>query len=521
MDESLVPGSPLWWTRRLYAEIVGRRPHLDRLRSYYDGDHPLGFASTKFRETFGGLFNAFADNWCELIVEAVEERLTVVGFRIDPEQQATDDAAWRIWQDNELDAQSKLAHSEALISGTAYATVWLNDDGGPEVTVSSPAECTVACSPKIHRHRRAALRVYRDDWGFEHAELFLPDDVYLLRSPTARDGDDVLQPEQAMWVADEIDGAVDGRMPNPLGVVPVVELPNKPRLRQNVRLGVAARSELTAIIPLQDAVNKLIADLLVTSEDAALPMRYGTGIEVQIDPMTKQLIPPAWTRPGAKNAVIEDPQAKFGSLPAADLSGFVESIGMIVQHVASISRTPPHYLNASADRLSGESIKAAETGLVAKVRGKMLHFGEGWEEVMRLAGRLAGDESLAKASKAETIWGDPETRTEAEHMDAILKQKAFGVPDEILQEKAGYSPVEIARIRRLKAQEALLAAQAPQGGDASAAKAQADALGALIRAGVDPVDAANQVGLGGLTFTGAVPVSLRLPEGEARGLEGT
>mgnify|MGYP003585359838 CR=1 FL=1 len=51
-------------------------------------------------------------------------------------------------------------------------------------------------------------------------------------------------------------------------------------------------------------------------------------------------------------------------------------------------------------------------------------------------------------------------------------------------------------------------------------KAKADALGSLIRAGVDPDDAARQVGLDGLDFTGAVPVSLRLPQADASSLEG-
>ncbi len=50
-------------------------------------------------------------------------------------------------------------------------------------------------------------------------------------------------------------------------------------------------------------------------------------------------------------------------------------------------------------------------------------------------------------------------------------------------------------------------------------KEQADALGVLIRSGVDPVDAAQRVGLGGVKFTGAVPVSLRLPESEAATVE--
>lgn len=48
----------------------------------------------------------------------------------------------------------------------------------------------------------------------------------------------------------------------------------------------------------------------------------------------------------------------------------------------------------------------------------------------------------------------------------------------------------------------------------------ADAMGVLIRSGVDPDAAARTVGLGDIEFTGAVPVSLRLPEGDAARLEG-
>jgi hypothetical protein len=47
-------------------------------------------------------------------------------------------------------------------------------------------------------------------------------------------------------------------------------------------------------------------------------------------------------------------------------------------------------------------------------------------------------------------------------------------------------------------------------------KKMADAMGVLIRSGVDPDDAAKQVGLAGLTFTGATPVALR-PPGEQQG----
>lgn len=57
--------------------------------------------------------------------------------------------------------------------------------------------------------------------------------------------------------------------------------------------------------------------------------------------------------------------------------------------------------------------------------------------------------------------------------------------------------------------------------DAAAIKAKADAMGVLIRSGVDPISAANQVGFTGMRFTGAVPTSLRVPAGDADALEST
>lgn len=50
-------------------------------------------------------------------------------------------------------------------------------------------------------------------------------------------------------------------------------------------------------------------------------------------------------------------------------------------------------------------------------------------------------------------------------------------------------------------------------------KQRMDALGVAVRAGVDPETAARVVGLPEVAFTGAVPVSLRLPEAEATRLE--
>lgn len=447
-------GSPEWWLRRLHKQMCDRHREIDKLTDYYDGLHNLAFQNRRFREAFGGMFDAFSDNWCQIVADAVAERLNPEGFRVGDDP-AGDADAWRIWQENDMDAGAQLVHTDALVCGESAVRVWLSDDPlTPEITPLHPSESIVASDPRRPRMRAAGLRVWRDDWGHDHAELFLPDRYYLFVTVQPRQ-EGMTAADRLAWEPDVKSAAggldADGGVANPLGVVPIVPFRNRPRTRN--RRGLAVQSEISDIIPLQDAVNKLVADMIVASAQAALPGRWATGLEVPVDPVTNQPAKPKVDT--AELLVNTDPAGSFGVFQAADLRNFVVAIEMVIQHIASISRTPPHYLNASADRLSGESIKAAETGLVAKVRRRQTYFGDPWETTMRLAGRLAGIDHLASASSAEVIWADPESRTEAEHVDAILKLQALGLPDEMLWEKAGLSPQEIARAKAMVAEQDL------------------------------------------------------------------
>lgn len=447
MAEPLTAGSPEWWLRRLHKQLVDRRGAVQATSNYYDGAHDLKFMSQRFRKAFNGQLDAFADNWCRIVADSPEERLNIDGFRVSDEAEADKDA-WRIWQANDMDGQSQLAHLASIINGAAYVVVWVGDDEAtPEMCVASAMDAVVESHPCKHRHRRAGLRVFMDTDGHDRAELWLPDGLYRFRTANARQDDAWVDTANIQWRPDDQDG--DAVQPNPLGVVPILELPNRPSIRHS-RHGLFSQSELCEVIPLQDAANKLFADLLVASEKQALPARYATGLEVPRDPTTNQPVEPEVDT--AKLLINESADGQFGTFQAADLRNFTIAIDLIVQHIASISKTPPHYLNASADRLSGESIKAAETGLVAKVRRKQRFFGETWEEAMRLAGQLAGVPALAGAVSAEVVWADAESRTEAQHVDAVMKQKDLGVPEEVLWEKLGYSPQEIARIKAIKAE---------------------------------------------------------------------
>ncbi len=493
---------PMKVLRKLHAELVSRRPVIEKAESYYDGAHNLAFAGEKFLEAFGGLFHAFADNWCGVVVNAPEERMEVQGFRVNKSTTA-DEGAKRLWEANELDLQSGMGHLDGLISGAFYVTCWQGDDEKtPEITVDSSTMTVVECHPKIRKRRTSALRAYVDDDGYEHAELFFPEAVYLFRSQAKRSPGSTVDPGRSRWVIeDQLDVAKDldssGKMANPLGVVPVVEFLNMPRLTISRRAGWAAHSELSSVMPLQDAVNKLVADMLVASEFAAFPQRHLTGYEpddkIGADGKpTGETLPPNFKSGPGKLWWLEEEGAKFGQFDAADLSSSVSSIELIVQHIASISATPPHYLRASADRLSGESIKSAESGLVAKVRRKTRGWGAGWEEVMRLAGKIAELPELAGAQSMETIWRDPETRTESEHVDAVSKKKDLDVPPPQLWEELGYTPEQIARFPAMRAQMQLEGMAANAAERARLATAEAERLAREELAATGGLPPANQ-----------------------------
>lgn len=486
---------------KLSKKLDDQRAGLTKVDNYYEGVHPLGFATPKFREAFGALFTQFADNWCDLVVDAAEERLHVQGFRFDTPEADTE--AWRIWQANNLDAEHRIGHTESLVHGRAYATVWGNDDDEdtPVITIEHPKQMIVAVAAGNRRRRLAALKRFTDDDGYQRATLYLPDSVHRFRQKRRSDSGLIVvgDPWGGMQWEPLATRDQDSVIDNPLGVVPVVPLVNRRRLLND---GV---SELARVIPIQDGVNKLVADMLVASEFGAAPQRWATGIEIPRDPQTGQPIK-AFENLVSRIWASEKSETQFGQFQQTDLRPFVEGIEMLVQHIASQTRTPPHYFYLKGQFPSGESIKSAETGLVAKVIRKQGHFGEAWEEVMRLAFMVKGDDARASVV-AETLWGDPESRSESEHVDAVMKQKALGIPDEALWEELGKTPQQISRYKALIAE----AARAPKATspDEMSFGERVETLANYVRAGFDPIAAAKELGLPAVPHTGRLPVTVQ------------
>jgi Phage portal protein, SPP1 Gp6-like len=438
-------GTVGYWLDRLSLALDVQAAEAAVFTAYDEGAHPLQFATSKFRETFGSLFSEFADNWAPVVVDSSNERLTVQGFRFGSSRSANpyagDKAAWDIWQENNLDADSGLAHREAIRSGTAYLIVDVGDP--PRITVESPVEVVVAHAPGDRRKRIAALKRWIDYDRIWHATVYLAEGTFRFRTREAVEpGADI------RWEVDDPE-----RVSNPFGnVIPVIPMRNNPAMISG------GRSDLAVVIDIQNAINKIVTDMMVASEYAAFRQRWATGIEIPVDPETGVANASRFLSSVSRMWTVDDPDAKFGDFNTTDLGNYVKAVETLIQHLAAQTRTPPHYLTAGLGQWpSGDSLKASETGLVAKVRRKQVDFGEAWEEAMRLAFYAIGDETRAGAIDAEVIWADPEFRTEGERVDALTKMATLGVPHEALWQRWGATPQEINRWRAMADAEAIRA----------------------------------------------------------------
>ena len=459
MANGIIVGSPEWWVQTLEARLVQRKKDLEIYDEYYSGKHRVRFQTPDYNAEFGELLADVKDNWCELVVEAVLERMKPLGFRWGDDQRANTKAS-DIWQKNHMDAEYNILNSEKLIYGRAYVLVdpFVEEQGHPikglpDITVEHPDQVIVALAPGSRYKRAAALKIWEDEFGEKFATLYLPDKIYKYKATTSATGSGLILPRGvrfSKWAPRDVEGE-DWPLPNPLGVVPMVPFFNRSRML------VEAQSEIQNVIPNQDLINKLLQDLTVASEFGAFVQRYAIDASPEdfIDDDGNVSI-----RVG-NDRILLFPNAttKVGEFSANDLKNIVAAIENRVQAVASQSRTPPHYFYLSGQFPSGESIKSAETGLVSKAYEKMDFDGESNEEFIRLAFRAMGD-PLGDDMTAETIWKDPESRTESEMVAAAVQLKGIGIANELLQERAGLTPKQIARNKAILEAERLEAALA-------------------------------------------------------------
>lgn len=380
-----------------------------------------------------------------LYVDSIAERLAIEGFTLgdnsegdtQESDQQTNDLLWDWWQANDLDVESLLGHTDALVHGRAYITIAApdpaidvtSDPTVPIIRVEPPTTLWANVDPRTRQVTQAIRVIYGapgsgKDGQVVAATLYLPlQTVAWIKDPTGN------------WV-------VIQQIPHNLGIVPVVPIANRTQLSD-----LYGTSQITPELrSVTDAACRILMDLQGAAELMAVPQRILFGVrpeDIGVDPATGQSQYDAYM---ARILAFADPEGKAFQFAAAELRNFGDALDQLDKKAAQITGLPPQYLSyQSQNPASAEAIKASEARLVKMSESKGIVFGGAWEQAMRIAYMVmnAGVASLPpNFLRMESVWTDPSTPTYAAKADAATKLYAAGlgvIPRERARMDMGYS----------------------------------------------------------------------------------
>lgn len=443
-----IHGSPGWRLKRLTDQLVANAADYQALDDYYTGAalcRPL--TSGTQRDAYRRLLHLARMNYAELIVEAPRERLKVVNFRTGAEgDQNGDKEAWRIWQANQLDADSSIVHRWSLTMRDAFVMVGDVDAeiGAPLISIEDPRYIACEFDPVRRRKVTAAVKFKRDDdLGADLAYLYLLDgrDAWVLRAG---------RPTNQSTALVSIDGLewIDQRR---------LRVPRVPIVAFRNRFADRSYGEFEGHTPAIDRINYQILSRLEITTLQAFRQRAAKGGPTR-DPETGAEIDYSDIFRSAPGAIWHLPEGmELWESGVVDLTSIRSVIEDDVKGLALATRTPLYYMTADSANQSAEGASLAREGLVYKAEDRQGEFGESWEQVMSLAFAYQGDTVRASTLDMEVVWAPVERFSLAERYDAASKAADILPKRTIRTDVLQFSPQDADRMDAEDATSALLA----------------------------------------------------------------
>lgn len=445
--------TPLEWVTYLARAHEAEIPHLQELSEEYEGRSPLSYMHPEIIRELGDRLKQVIINWPRLVVDSVEERLDVEGFRYSDDETTADDL-WAMWQANGMDEQSQQGHVDSIVMKRSFLAVGTNenDAANPLMTVESPLQMHADWDPRTRTVRAALRRWHERDLltgavRDQYATLYLPNET-IGYSKVGATG----------WAQSSLDN-------HRMGVVPVVPIVNRPRL-----MTPWGTSDLDDILPLAHAASKIATDMMLSAEYHAMPRRYALGFDEEdfTDKDGNKIS--VWSRLAgriwatAKNR--KDDGVDVGQFPEAELANFHNTLNALARMASSLSGLPPQFLGLNTENPpSADAIRAGEIRLIKRAERKQRALGGSYEQGCRIALRIRDGDWDPRARSLETLWRDPATPTFAQMADAAVKLHVAGiVPTEQTWEDLQYTAEQRNRMRQMRDD----AADRVMGGDLAA-----------------------------------------------------
>lgn len=415
-------------------------------REYYDGDHDTQLTDRQREYLQIKHGEEFRANYCCIVVDALVERLHVDGFTTGSDE-AQSKTLWDWWKANRMDHQQGVMHHATVRDGDGYLIVdWDNENERPRFTYEPAYDGTEGVRCHYSNDQRDRINVASKRWkgddDLKHLNLYYPDRIEKYAYIEGSEDEGWFLIETVEWL--HADGT-------PMGI-PVFHF------RNNDTGYNYGASELRDIIPMQNALNKAIIDLVAAADTTAFRIYWMLGD----DPSSLNITPGCFVFSEKDSDDVE-----VGYWPGEDLTHLIEFKDAFAIEIARISRTPISYFQISKQRAAEGTLKQEEAGLVARAKNRMTSFGNSWEDAMAIARRLwntfggsAPGDTLNENQQIETVWRDPETRNELAVLEGLsLKRRELAIPVEKLWREAGYSPEDVNAMKDTEEYKASMAMQ--------------------------------------------------------------
>jgi hypothetical protein len=286
---------------------------LNCFEAYFVRKHrPPYLPETATRE-FKELVHRSITNLTRLVVVTLAQRLFVDGFRASAVAEANA-PQWQWWQANGLDSRQKAVYTEVFKHGYAGVLV-------------APGDPVPVMRPVTPREWWLGFDSFDDDWlmlalkQVDEKTWHVLDDRARYVVETSAGGGDVVVLEENVHDLDH---------------VPIVPFRNEWNLTDY------PEGEIAPAIDVQDRLNQTVFDLLVAQTYAAAPQKWASGLVLPTDDKGRPITD---IRAFAKSLwATSEKDAKFGSLPEANLKNIVEAIEQTLRMYGLMTQTPPHYL---------------------------------------------------------------------------------------------------------------------------------------------------------------------------------
>jgi hypothetical protein len=411
--------------KTIYDAIQAKKSRLTHLIGYYEGDQPTVYLTQRLREVFRGVDLAFTENWCSVVVDACKDRISLSGFHVkDAHVQALLDA---VWGENEMGIEADDVHETALVCGESYLIVWPNEESGePEAYFNDPRMVEIVYDPGNPRCKLFAGKLWTaaDDtarmtlYYCDHLEYYAT--TQKIADVSAASAFQPLLAEGENWPVNEY------------GCVPVFCFkPNRSKL-----------SDLKNVIPIQNGINKLLADMIVAAEYGAFRQRWVISAAQMEGKVSSQPGEMLQLPPGDG----QEQDTAVGEFDVTDLDNYLKAIDNLSTAIGKVTGTPRHYFFSQGGDPSGEALIAMEAPLNKKAQGRIDRFTVVWQEVAAFIAQIGG--LSIKKMDVTPVFDEPETIQPKTQAEIIKLQTDAGIPLVTVLRQAGWSDSEIEQMQK-------------------------------------------------------------------------